>query len=139
MPSLLDRSRPSRLSRGWLGLPTGWHRAPIVTICLLSICFLVLLGILIAAISKTGNVAQVWEFYTADCTSKDPSATNTMLHLLLNILSTVILASSSFFMQVLNSPSRREVDKTHAKGDWLDIGIPSWRNAFRLSKFKLWS
>ncbi|KAF4832816.1 hypothetical protein CGCTS75_v004234 [Colletotrichum tropicale] len=62
-----------------------------------------------------------------------------MLHLLLNILSTVILASSSFFMQVLNSPSRREVDETHAKGDWLDIGIPSWRNAFRLSKFKLWS
>ncbi|KAH0422667.1 hypothetical protein CcaCcLH18_12692 [Colletotrichum camelliae] len=61
-----------------------------------------------------------------------------MLHLLLNILSTIILASSSFFMQVLNSPSRKEVDETHAKGNGLDIGIPSWRNAFRLSRFKLW-
>ncbi|EQB56389.1 hypothetical protein CGLO_03604 [Colletotrichum gloeosporioides Cg-14] len=62
-----------------------------------------------------------------------------MLHLLLNILSTIILASSSFFMQVLNSPSRNEVDETHAARNWLDIGIPSWRNAFRLSRFKLWS
>ncbi|KAH9229926.1 hypothetical protein K456DRAFT_1844038 [Colletotrichum gloeosporioides 23] len=139
MPSIINRPRLSRLSRVRLELPTGWRRAAIVNICLMSICFLVLLSILIAAISKTGNVAQVWKFYTADCRSRSSSVTNTMLHLLLNILSTIILASSSFFMQVLNSPSRKEVDETHATGDWLDIGIPSWRNAFRLSRFKLWS
>ncbi|KAF4889562.1 hypothetical protein CGCVW01_v014437 [Colletotrichum viniferum] len=40
-------------------------------------------------------------------------------------------------MQVLNAPSRREVDAVHARGKWLDIGIPSWRNAFYLSRFKL--
>ncbi|KAK1844228.1 hypothetical protein CCHR01_13129 [Colletotrichum chrysophilum] len=139
MPSITNRPRLSRLSRMRLELPTGWRRAAIVNICLMSTCFVVLFSILIAAISKTGNVAQVWNFYTADCRSRSSSVTNTMLHLLLNILSTIILASSSFFMQVLNSPSRKEVDETHATGDWLDIGIPSWRNAFRLSRFKLWS
>ncbi|KAF3809723.1 hypothetical protein GCG54_00005264 [Colletotrichum gloeosporioides] len=139
MPSVTNYPRLSRLSRVRLALPTGWRRAAIVNICLMSICFLVLLSILIAAISKTGNVAQVWKFYTADCRSRGSSVTNTMLHLLLNILSTIILASSGFFMQVLNSPSRTEVDETHATGNWLDIGIPSWRNAFRLSRFKLWS
>jgi len=40
-------------------------------------------------------------------------------------------------MQILNSPSREEVDETHAKGSWLDIGAPSPRNAFRVSRFKL--
>ncbi|KAF0324136.1 hypothetical protein GQ607_008566 [Colletotrichum asianum] len=139
MPSIINRPRLSRLGRMRLELPTGWRRAATVNICLMSTCFVVLLSILIAAISKTGNVAQIWKFYTADCRSRSSGVTNTLLHLLLNILSTVILASSSFFMQVLNSPSRKEVDETHATGDWLDIGIPSWRNAFRLSRFKLWS
>ncbi|KAI1477430.1 hypothetical protein F4774DRAFT_196462 [Daldinia eschscholtzii] len=46
------------------------------------------------------------------------------------------LASSNFFMQVLNSPSREEVNVAHFNGSWMGIGIPSVRNAFRVSKFK---
>ncbi|CAJ2502401.1 Uu.00g097950.m01.CDS01 [Anthostomella pinea] len=48
------------------------------------------------------------------------------------------LASSNFFMQVLNSPSREEVNQAHFRGSWLGIGVPSVRNAFRVSKFKTW-
>lgn len=59
-----------------------------------------------------------------------------MLHLLINIFSTLVLASSNFFMQVLNAPTRSEVDTAHAQGRWLDIGVTSWRNAFYLSRFK---
>jgi hypothetical protein len=39
-------------------------------------------------------------------------------------------------MQVLNSPSRGEVDKAHTDDTWLGIGVPSVRNAFRVSRFK---
>ncbi|KAI5923903.1 hypothetical protein F4810DRAFT_153074 [Camillea tinctor] len=39
-------------------------------------------------------------------------------------------------MQVLNSPTREEVNAAHFSGTWLGIGIPSVRNAFRVSKFK---
>ncbi|KAI1634849.1 hypothetical protein F4809DRAFT_651555 [Biscogniauxia mediterranea] len=39
-------------------------------------------------------------------------------------------------MQVLNSPTREEVNAAHFSGSWLGIGIPSVRNAFRVSKFK---
>ncbi|GAW26772.1 hypothetical protein SAMD00023353_4800580 [Rosellinia necatrix] len=39
-------------------------------------------------------------------------------------------------MQVLNSPSREEIDRAHATGSWLDVGVSSIRNTFRLSKFK---
>ncbi|KAF2807166.1 uncharacterized protein BDZ99DRAFT_447454 [Mytilinidion resinicola] len=50
------------------------------------------------------------------------------LHLLINILSTVLLGSSNFCMQILVAPSRREVDEAHRKRKWLDIGCPSLRN-----------
>ncbi|KAI1497832.1 hypothetical protein F5X99DRAFT_353108 [Biscogniauxia marginata] len=39
-------------------------------------------------------------------------------------------------MQVLNSPSREEVNAAHFSGSWMGIGVPSVRNAFRVSKFK---
>ncbi|ROV91529.1 hypothetical protein VMCG_09466 [Cytospora schulzeri] len=39
-------------------------------------------------------------------------------------------------MQVLNAPTRDEVDRAHAKGRWLEIGIPSIKNAFHVSGFK---
>ncbi|KAK7745100.1 hypothetical protein SLS62_009964 [Diatrype stigma] len=48
------------------------------------------------------------------------------------------LASSNFFMQILNSPSREEIDAAHARGTWFGIGVSSVRNAFRVSTFKTW-
>ncbi|KAK2754167.1 hypothetical protein CKAH01_06105 [Colletotrichum kahawae] len=106
---------------------------------LMSASLLLLIGVLIAALSAGGDFLQAFKFYESDC--RNAAITNTMLHLFLNILSTIVLASSNFFMQILNSPSRSEVDAAHARGGWLDIGIPSWRNAFRLSRSKLflWS
>ena len=53
---------------------------------------------------------------------------NIVVHLLINVLSTILLAGSNFCMQVLSAPTRREVDAAHAKGRWLDIGVPSVRN-----------
>lgn len=48
------------------------------------------------------------------------------------------LASGNFFMQILNAPSREELDNAHSKGSWLGIGVPSVRNTFLVSKFKAW-
>lgn len=42
-------------------------------------------------------------------------------------------------MQVLNSPSREEVNAAHFKGSWLGIGVSSVRNVAHVSKFKTWS
>lgn len=36
-------------------------------------------------------------------------------------------------MQVISSPTRREVNVAHAKSRWLDIGIPSTRNLRAIS------
>lgn len=53
---------------------------------------------------------------------------NTALHLLINILSTALLAASNYTMQCLNSPTRSDVDKAHSSGASLHIGIPSITN-----------
>ncbi|CAG8428564.1 unnamed protein product [Penicillium salamii] len=65
---------------------------------------------------------------------------NTMADVVLNALSTVLLASSNFAMQCLNSPTRSEVDLAHAKKHWIRIGAPSIRNLRFISKRKasLW-
>lgn len=59
---------------------------------------------------------------------------NTALHILINALSTILLAGSNYTMQVLNSPTRKDVDAAHARGQWLDVGILSPRNLRRLPR-----
>ncbi|KAG9964147.1 hypothetical protein KCU61_g3045, partial [Aureobasidium melanogenum] len=65
---------------------------------------------------------------------------STAYHLLINILSTVLLSSSSYTMQILSSPTRPEVDPAHDEGQWLDIGLLSTRNLGHIDRkrLKLW-
>jgi hypothetical protein len=76
--------------------------------------------------------------YHGDC--KYARKLNTMIHLGINLISTILLASSNYAMQCLSAPTRREVDKAHACRIWLDIGIPSFRNLARISQMRafLW-
>ncbi|KAF2969729.1 hypothetical protein GQX73_g3813 [Xylaria multiplex] len=39
-------------------------------------------------------------------------------------------------MQILNAPSREEIDAAHREGTWLEIGVTSARNILKVSKFK---
>ena len=62
---------------------------------------------------------------------------DTWVHLALNVVATVLLASSNYCMQLLSAPNRTEVDKAHAKQKWLDVGIASVRNLRYLKRMKL--
>ena len=62
---------------------------------------------------------------------------NFWIHLGINILSTLLLGCSNYSMQCLSSPTRKEIDKAHARHAWLDVGIPSFRNLRRLSKCRV--
>lgn len=50
------------------------------------------------------------------------------LHLLINILSTILLAASNYSMQCLSSPSRQNVESAHTQRKWLHIGVPNTKN-----------
>jgi hypothetical protein len=62
---------------------------------------------------------------------------NNGLHVVINILSTILLSGSNYCMQCLSAPTREEVDKAHANKRWLDIGIPSIRNVKHLGKQRI--
>ena len=65
---------------------------------------------------------------------------NFWLHLLINALSTILLAASNYCMQCLTSPTRKDIDKAHAQHRWLDIGVQSLRNLGSISGYRrcLW-
>jgi hypothetical protein len=62
------------------------------------------------------------------------------LDLAVNVLSTLLLGASNNCAQLLSSPERKDVDKAHLSGKWLDIGVPSARNLWRidLKRRALW-
>ena len=58
-------------------------------------------------------------------------------HVLINILSTALLTSSNYCMQILSAPSREELDIAHARNTWLDIGIISFRNLAYINRRRM--
>lgn len=53
---------------------------------------------------------------------------STTYHILINILSTTLLTSSNYCMQLVCAPTRDEIDDLHARGGYFDIGMLSLRN-----------
>lgn len=83
--------------------------------------------IVVAATSKSGyDIGGIANLKIGD--EAIISQWNTALHVLINALSTMLLAGSNYTMQVLSSPTRQDVDVAHARGQWLDIGVLSPRN-----------
>lgn len=114
---------------------SSWKRVAALNAACIGFLSTFLLAILIYACSQAGGVESAVVLYQGPCTQ---SATiNLLLHLLLNILGTLILASSNFFMQILNAPSRSDLDRAHSRSAWVAVGVPSFRNLIHLGPLKL--
>jgi hypothetical protein len=133
---------------------SGWRRLAILNIGAMVLLTLLLLGFTVASILKT-DLSQIdnagfnyheasraeamrntFLFHSSLCREPTARNINTVLHLIVNAVSSAVLASSNFFSQVLSSPSRAEVNVSHKRGKSLDVGVLSWRNALGLSPFK---
>lgn len=115
---------------------SGWRKSAFVNTILVSIVFLVLTLSHAFLVARSGDPTGYHVIHSGSCAGNSVGRLNTLLHLLINILSSLVLASTNFFMQVLNAPSREELDSAHGQGSWLDIGVPSPRNVFKVSLFK---
>lgn len=65
---------------------------------------------------------------------------NVWIHLLVNVLSTLLLSASNYCMQVLSAPTHEELVRAHARRIWLHIGVPSLRNLRHIGRLRaiLW-
>ncbi|KAI0116976.1 hypothetical protein F4814DRAFT_459219 [Daldinia grandis] len=113
----------------------AWRRTGSVNIALALTCGISLLVCLIISLKQPGSSLNTSTIiFEGSC--DDSSNINIALHLVLNLLSTGILASSNYFMQIVSAPSRNEIDKAHMFLYSLDIGIPSNKNIQFMSHFK---
>ena len=73
--------------------------------------------------------------HRGDC--QKVSDVTSVLHGLINLLSTILLGASNKCMQILAAPTRKETDKAHSGSIWLDIGVPSIRNVRHIAKTRV--
>ncbi|KAI0436193.1 hypothetical protein F4803DRAFT_543152 [Xylaria telfairii] len=115
---------------------SGWKKVAMVNCILLFIVSVVLIGLFVAAAVQAGGIKDPIFIYEGFCRDHGVSYINFSLHLLINVLSTLVLASTNFFMQILNAPTREEIDAAHIRGMSLEIGVSSPYNLFKISKFR---
>ena len=84
---------------------------------------------------KWGQADDINAIYQGDCSRTE--MINTGLHVVINILSTLLLGASNLCMQLLAAPTRSEIDAAHERRVWLDIGVPSIRNLKYIHKTRL--
>ena len=127
---------PIRRARSWYRLPAGWR----VGITLSAIAaFLSLIANLTLAVWSTthrgdNSLGVLIEVFRGDCGKA--SRLNLWVHLAVNAISTILLSASNFTMQCVVAPTRDDIDRTHAKMKWLDIGVPSLRNIRHISTWR---
>ena len=114
---------------------SGWRGG--VVFAITGSTFVLLLNIICAIVAAVvGNPHDgIATVYTGDC--KVAAQWTTGLHLLVNVLSSLLLGASNYCMQRLVAPTRKEIDKAHAKCRWLDVGIPSLRNLSIINRGRL--
>ncbi|KAK7947810.1 uncharacterized protein PG986_008696 [Apiospora aurea] len=114
---------------------TGWRRTGAWNVLAAAIAGIVVFCSLLVSISQPdSSLRSDTILFHGSC---DYSRNlNIGLHLLINLVSSAVLASSNYFMQVLHAPSRHEINRAHRILSSLEIGIPSLKNLSFLSGFK---
>ncbi|KAJ4393426.1 hypothetical protein N0V93_002636 [Gnomoniopsis smithogilvyi] len=114
----------------------GWRRTGAVNVLIIFSCWILLFVCLLVNVflSPSRSVSEGRIVFDGDC--GQANRLGLLLHLMINIFSTGLLASSNFFMQVLSAPSRGEIDRAHRSLLALEIGVPSIKNFIFLSPFK---
>ncbi|CUS15479.1 unnamed protein product, partial [Tuber aestivum] len=114
---------------------TGWHAGVLACATSAVVVLFINVGLTIYAATnpgyeKQGGIVTLYNGGSCDQSKK----IGTWLHLGINALSTLLLSGSNYTQQCLAAPTRREIDAAHARRQWMDIGVPSVRNLFRIKR-----
>ena len=104
----------------------GWRFGSLVARYAVGACLASNIIFLIFACVLTHVTDGIGVLYQGDC--EHIRILDTGVHIIINGLATAIVSASNYTMQCLVAPNRTEIDTAHAKGAWLDIGIPSVQN-----------
>ncbi|KAI0433474.1 hypothetical protein F5Y09DRAFT_338693 [Xylaria sp. FL1042] len=91
-----------------------------------ALVFLFNLCVTLWILSRENHFKNLGDLYTSSCSQR--RTINIVVHLFINLCSSLVLSSCSFCAQCLLAPTRTEISKAHMDGDWLEIGASSYRN-----------
>ena len=127
---------PIRRARSWYRLPSGWRVG--ITLSAVAAFVSLIANLTLAVWSTThrgdNSLGVLIEVFRGDCV--EASRLNLWVHLAVNTISTILLSASNYTMQCVVAPTRADIDRTHAKMKWLDIGVPSLRNIRHISTWR---
>jgi hypothetical protein len=97
--------------------------------------FVVLLALIAAAathgVDKQGRIT----LFEGSCSSA--KLKGFFGHGFISGMGTYMLSASCYVLYCLTPPSRKELDRAHSRGRWLDIGAMSWRNLRATSRLRV--
>ncbi|KPI43030.1 uncharacterized protein AB675_1873 [Cyphellophora attinorum] len=128
------RKAPASILKRVLNQLRGWRLGAFLSAVTALFSLVVNAGVVIWLLGKgTGEV--LIPLYRGSCSQV--AKVDILVHLAINILSTILLGGSNYCMQVLVAPTRAEVDGAHARGKYMDIAVPSIRNLRLISRYKV--
>lgn len=125
---------------------SGWRAGAFLSACCAMTCLLInvitlilihLYGSPIQEYYK--NFTSLVELFDGDCDKVHQMSV--WSHLAINVVSTLLLSGSNYCMQCLCAPTRKEIDAAHSRGDFMDIGVLSFRNLQNIARQRsvLWT
>lgn len=111
---------------------TGWRSTVSILIILGLSIFILNLGLTIWCYTKLRIEQGVATVNQGNCTTTKNATT--VIHVGINVLSTILLGASTFCMQIMSAPTRRDIDAAHAKHEWLTIGVASFKNLLYIDR-----
>ena len=139
LDSEITRERPNSILPAWKPVwYTGWHTGVLACATSVVVVLLINVGLTIYAATNPEYKMErgIGTLFEGSC---DKSRTiGLWLHLGINVLSTLLLSGSNYTQQCLAAPTRSEIDAAHARRRWMDIGVPSVRNLFRIKPERRW-
>ena len=106
---------------------SGWRINIFFATALTALILTVKFIILITGLCQPRDANGYHVFFEGDCSKSE--VISTVWHLSINVCSTLLLAASNSGLQILNAPSREEVNDAHAQGRSFHIGILAFLNA----------
>ena len=113
----------------------GWRVGALSAAGLAGFSFLVNLAV-VSWLRSRDKGAVLVEVFKGSCSQVQTF--DIWVHLAINALSTLLLGGSNYCMQCLCAPTRKDVDREHARAMWRDIGVPSVRNFRKVLRSKAW-
>ena len=133
LDSEFTRGQSNSFSSAWKPVwYTGWHTGVLAWAASVVLVLLINIGLTIYAATNPEYKMErgIGTLYSGSCAKS--KTIGLWLHLGINVLSTLLLSGSNYTQQCLAAPTRSEIDVAHARRRWMDIGVPSVRNLFRI-------